>query len=158
MVARDWSKAFRRASFRGVPFWVDDEEFDGGRRLSLTHIAYGEEPIVEEMGGREDAWPIVAYVAGGLADVEGLALEAACGAPGASVLVLPMMPPRKARAWRIHRNRRLDRNGYIAYDILFVEAGLSSVPFAPVLTAAPLAAAMSAGKAVLGPAFAELGT
>jgi len=156
MVARDWSRAFRRASFRGVPFWVDDEGDDGGRRLSVTHIAYGETPIVEEMGGAEDVWPTVAYVAGGLADAEALALTAACKAPGASMLVLPMLPPTLARAWRCRRNRRLDQNGYIAFDILFIEAGLAAVPFAPVLTAGPLAALMDAGRAIVGQAFADL--
>lgn len=156
MVARDWSKAFRQASFRGVPFWVDTEGNDGGRRLSVTQIAYGETPIIEDMGGAEDVWPTVAYVAGGVADAEALALTAACGAPGASTLVLPMLPATLARAWRCRRERRLDRNGYIAFDILFIEAGLDSIPFAPVLTAGPLAALMDAGKAILGQAFADL--
>lgn len=154
MVTRDWSRAFRRASFRGARFWVDQEDFEGGRRLSVTDIAYGESPVVEDMGGRAKTWPVLAYVAGGVADAEAAALTSALHAPGASLLVLPMMPGTRARVQHFARNRRRDKNGYLAFDIVFVEAG-GGVSFPAVLSATPIAALLFAGAAILSAALSS---
>lgn len=120
---RDWSKAFRRASFRGVRFWVEKDGPDGGRRVAIHEVSGGDVHQTEDLGRRADLHRINAYVASDLADIEGLALETVCKAPGPSILVLPMDPPFLANCVGIRRNRDKDENGIVAYDLAFVPAG-----------------------------------
>lgn len=143
---RDWTRAFRRASFRGIRFWVDRDGPDGGRRVAIHEVSGGDRHETEDLGRRADLHRITAYVASDLADLEGLALEAACKAPGPSILVLPMDPPFSANCVGIRRNRDKDENGYIGYDLAFVPAGeaLAGVP-------SPLGAVRIAFSANLGP-------
>ncbi|WP_128292009.1 DNA circularization N-terminal domain-containing protein [Afifella aestuarii] len=154
-MSRDWSKAFRRASFRGVPFWVERDIVAGGRRVAVTNIAYGETPVTEDMGKRETVWPIDAYVASDLADIEATALAAALNTSGAALLVLPMEPARLARCIQFERRRDLDRNGYIGFRVQFIEAG-AGVSFPAVTGPSPIAAAIVTGAEILGAALAEV--
>lgn len=122
-MARNWLGAFRPASFRGVPFEVDRDGPYRGRRVAVHEISGGEAAVTEDMGRRQPIFRVDAYVAGDAADGVGLALEAACGAYGPSLLVLPMDPPLMVHCTSCRRNRERDRAGYVAYDLDFVEAG-----------------------------------
>ena len=95
-----------------------------------------------------------AYVVGDAADVAALALSRAFDAKGAALLALPMLAPMRARvqAWRLAREK--SRGGYVAFDVTFIEEGLSAVPFGPVPGAGPIADIMSAGAVILGAALA----
>ncbi|MBS9720172.1 DNA circularization N-terminal domain-containing protein [Tianweitania sp. BSSL-BM11] len=120
---RNWNRAFRRASFRGVRFWVDDDGPQKGRRVAVHEISGGDTPVVEDMGRSAIEFAVSAYLASDLADVEGLSLEAACNAYGPGLLTLPMDPAQMALCIGCRRNRAKDRNGFIGYDLRFVEAG-----------------------------------
>lgn len=121
---RDWMNTLRRASFRGVPFWVESDGPEVGRRVAVHEISGGEVSVTEDMGSLRSAPTFVsAYVVGDLADAAGLALEAACAAPGASLLILPMDPGRMMHCLSCRRSRYRDRMGFVAYDIDFVAAG-----------------------------------
>ncbi|MEP9378384.1 DNA circularization N-terminal domain-containing protein [Aquabacter sp. CN5-332] len=120
---RAWDRAFRRASFRGARFWVEEDGPEKGRRVGVHQISGGEAIVTQDMGRRALEVRVSAYVASDLADVEGLALEAACDAPEASMLVLPMDPGQRMHCTGCRRNRNKDRNGYIAYDLSFVVSG-----------------------------------
>jgi|OM-RGC.v1.023812305 prophage DNA circulation protein len=123
MPMRDWAKTLRHASFRGVPFWVDGEDPEVGRRVVAHEISGGDASLTEDMGARTKTIFVEAYVAGDLADVAGHALERACGAPGASLLILPMDAGETAHCLSCSRSRRKDRNGFIAYRLEFMKAG-----------------------------------
>ena len=127
-MSRNWLRAFRPASFRGVPFKVDIESAAGARRLSVQPIAYAEGSVIEDMGREPRLNQIAAYVAGDIADAAAITLSAALDRKGAGLLVLPMMPPQMVRCsqWRLSREK--DRAGHVAFDILFIEAGLAAVP------------------------------
>ncbi|BDA84966.1 hypothetical protein Sa4125_25080 [Aureimonas sp. SA4125] len=120
---RDWSSAFRRASFRGVRFWVDEDGPEVGRRVAVHEISGGNVPVVEDMGRRATRFTVSAYVASDLADIEGLALERACATDGPAVLRLPMDPSQLVYCEGCRRNRRKNKNGVITYDLAFVTAG-----------------------------------
>lgn len=119
---RDWRRAFRRASYRGARFWVEEDGSEVGRRVAVHDISGGEFPVTEDMGRRATEARVRAYVASDLADAEGLALEAACDAPGSALLVLPMDPARTMHCLSCRRSRERDRGGFIAYELFFVEA------------------------------------
>ena len=67
-MSRNWIRALRAASFRGVPFKVEYEDAEGARRLSVSPIAYAETSVIEDMGRDPRMVTLAAYVAGDLAD------------------------------------------------------------------------------------------
>ncbi|WP_054308917.1 DNA circularization N-terminal domain-containing protein [Mesorhizobium sp. 1M-11] len=119
---RNWLK-LRPASFRGVPFHVEDDGPMRGRRVVVHDISGGERPLTEDMGRMATAISVSAYVATDAADAIGHVLERACDAPGPALLVLPIDPARMMHCIGCERERRKDRAGYIAYRLSFVEAG-----------------------------------
>ena len=153
-MARDWTKAFRRAAFRGIGFETEAEDAAGARRLSISPIAYAETSVIEDMGREPREVTLTAYVAGDAADRRAIEFAAALDAPGAALLVLPMLGSLSARVrdWRLSRD--LYRAGYVAFDVTFVEAGLGTAPFGPVAGAGPIASLMATGAAILGEALA----
>lgn len=130
---RDWREAFFPASFRGVPFHVDRERPDFGRRLAVHDISGGGTDV-EDTGLKLPIYDVSAYVASDLADLNGQALEAAAQMPGPGFLMLPMDFGLSVYCDSCRRNREKDRNGLIAYDLTFLRptagavAELSAVP------------------------------
>lgn len=120
---RNWMKTLRPASFRGVPFHVEGDGPEVGRRVAVHEISGGEAPVTQDMGRRAVSTTVTAYVTGDAADLRGLALEAACAAPEASLLVLPMDAPRGMRCIGCRRSRRTAEMGIVMYILEFVEAG-----------------------------------
>jgi prophage DNA circulation protein len=114
---------FLPASFRGVPFRVADESGPGGRRIVIHNIVGGEAPVTEDFGSKEQRYTVTAYVAGSLATAAGLALRAALKQPGPGLLVLPWQGAVQAHVEDFDPSRSKDVNGYIGFDITFVEAG-----------------------------------
>ena len=152
---RNWTAAFRRASFRGVPFWVDEDGPEGGRRVAVHEISGGNVPVVEDMGRIAKRFTVSAYVASDAADFEGLALERACDADGAAVLRLPMDPSQLVFCEGCRRNRSKDKNGIVSYDLAFVTAGGMGLSDASALSALRgiMADAVTAVSAALAGAF-----
>lgn len=149
---RDWLSAFRPASFRGVPFFVDYEGGDGGRRVAVSPIAYSSTHVTEDMGGEIRSITLSAYVAGDASDVAARSLSGALDTAGAATLILPMMGPLRVRvvSWRLSRAK--SRAGYVGFDIDFVAAGRSAAPFAPVPGRLSIAALLSDGAEILSAA------
>lgn len=153
---RDWLKAFRPASFRGVPFKVDVENASGGRRLSIHPIAYADTSVIEDMGRDPHRYSVTAYVVGDRADGAALALAAALATKGAGTLVLPMQGALAARVATWSWSRYKDYAGHVGIDIEFVEEGLAGVPFQAMAGAGALAALFAGGAAAIGAALARI--
>jgi prophage DNA circulation protein len=153
-MARDWLTTLRRASFRGVSFHVEAEDNVVGRRVAVHDISGGEAPVTEDMGALAREFSVAAYVAGDAADRVGLTLEAACGAPGPSLLMLPMDAARLMHCVGCRRHREKDRAGYVAYDLAFVEAGAAGVASGGFL--ATLRTIFAAGAATAAAALSSL--
>jgi prophage DNA circulation protein len=117
---RDWKKTLRRASYRGVPFWVDWDDFSSGKRLALHEKAGGRVTDHEELGLLTPQFDVTAYLVSDLADVQALALQTACLAEGPGRLVLPMDGGMMATCATFRRSRTKDRAGYIAFDANFI--------------------------------------
>lgn len=157
-MARDWTKAFRHASFRGVPFHVEVEEGQGGRRLAVMPIAGSETVVVEDMGRIPRLMPVTAYVGGEAADGDALALTAALDAPGPGLLVLPMEAPQLASVLEWRRSRERDVNGWVAFEVAFHEPAGFGAAFALVNGFGPVDGLLSAAIPVIGGAAASLAT
>ncbi|WP_414901190.1 DNA circularization N-terminal domain-containing protein [Rhizobium cremeum] len=120
---RDWAKTLRRASFRGVPFWVDMDDHSGGKRLARHEYAGGRTTYLEEMGLATPAYDVTAYLLGDLSDAQARALEVACNAAGPGRLVLPMDGGQLAYVEGFRRSRFKDQRGYIAFTFTAIPAG-----------------------------------
>ncbi|KWV42132.1 hypothetical protein AS026_21220 [Rhizobium altiplani] len=117
---RDWAKTLRRASYRGVEFWVDYEDLSRGKRLALHEYAGGQQPVVEELGLAASAYGVTIYLVSDLADVQAKTLEAAMLAAGPGYLILPIDGGLLATAQDFRRSRRKDQHGYIGFDVTFI--------------------------------------
>lgn len=113
---RDWEKTLRRASYRGVSFWVDAEDYNSGKRLAIHEYAGGRQSYIEEMGLKTSNIEVTAYLIGDAADIESLSLQAACQAAGPGMLVLPVDGMLMAYVEDFRRMREKDRAGYIAFS------------------------------------------
>ncbi len=121
---RDWPRTLRPASFRGVSFKVEAEELSGGGRNTVTHeFVRSEEVLSEDMGRKGQKFKIKGYVVGDVADVEAQAVIAACCAPGAALLVRPMLGAIMVLCTDVSVTSSKDRLGFAEICMEFVEAG-----------------------------------
>lgn len=121
---RDWPRTLRPASFRGVPFKVETEEFSNGGRNTVTHeFVRSEDVMSEDMGRKGQKFRIKGYVASDAADVEAQALIAACCAPGGALLVRPTLGAVMVLCTDINVSTSKDRLGFLEVSMDFVEAG-----------------------------------
>lgn len=121
---RNWPLTLRPASFRGVPFHVDEESIPkSGRRIAVHKWVKAESHGTEDFGRLPRAFRIKAYVASDAADTEGRALIEACSAKGAATLVLPFWGGHQVRCETFGGSWNKDRLGYLGIELEFVEAG-----------------------------------
>lgn len=149
---RDWTQTLRRASFRGVPFWVETAGRTAGRRVAVHLISGGEAAPTEDMGRIAGEFSVMAYHASDAADVESAALAAVADAFGPGLLMLPINPGVMVHCLVCEPEFERDRMGYVGTRLTFVRAGALAVPLASGLTA--LRAEFSVG---IGPVSASLG-
>lgn len=123
---RDWSSAFWPASYKGVPFRVEKEDLDGGRRIATHEFPYRDDPLHQDLGSAAARWEVTAYLASEAADTEAAALVAVLDTEGPGPLVLPIDGPVLARAHKWRRSREKDKAGYIAWSLTFLREGASS--------------------------------
>lgn len=150
---RNWQRDLRKASFRGVPFWVEADAASGGKRIARHEYAGGRRTTLEEMGLQTAAHDVTAYLLGDLSDAQAKALQTACLASGPGRLVLPIDGGFLARVENFSRSRERDRQGYIAFGFTAIpesnEAGA-------VLGLGDVTAAFLNGLSAAVPGFARL--
>lgn len=162
MAFRNWPATLRRASYRGVSFFVETDKIETGRRLVIHQFPKRNLPYIEDMGRQANRVSVTAYLVGDGADGDEKSLRSACDRGGAATLVLPM-ERLKAHCEKCSRNFTKDKLGYVAFDIDFVlEGGAAAPEPAPYLarltsvaadaTAEPLRAAFAASYQATGEA------
>lgn len=122
------------ASFRGVPFQVEDEEPEQGRAIPVHEFPGTNRWATEDHGLKRLSCRVVAYVAGteGV-KLQSYALWAACRADGSAPLILPHAPPVDAFCIEVRRAHRRDKLGYVAFTLSFVGAGEDELGVSPLL-------------------------
>lgn len=152
-MARNWLRAFRPATFRGVQFEVDVEGAAGARRLSVSPIAYADQSVIEDMGRDPHTFAIRAYVVGDAADARAGLFMSMLAQKGPGMLVLPMLPPLRARVLQWSLSREKDYAGHVSFDIEYIEEGLGSVPFSLAGAAGRLGDVMAGAAILVGAVF-----
>lgn len=140
---RDWPRTLKKASFRGVAFYVETDKVKTGRRLVVHEFPHRDDPYVEDMGRAANTITVTAYVVGDSADDQEAQLRRACDQGGAAALVLPIAKL-TAHCQDCSRDFHKDKLGYIAFDLQFVREGLGTAPYgAPYLARMAFAGAQS---------------
>ena len=134
-MSRDWTKTLWPASYKGAPFWVENDSLPDGRRLVVHEFPNRDEPFVEDMGRKAGTIEVTAYVASDLADVEAQALRGLAALKGAGPLVLPVWGVLDAHLQDVKPAHDKSKLGYVALTMTFVRAGAD----APLVTVESLA-------------------
>ncbi|WP_316191607.1 MULTISPECIES: DNA circularization N-terminal domain-containing protein [unclassified Bradyrhizobium] len=123
---RDWLKTLWPASYKGVPFYFEQDREKGGRSNVIHEFPNRDDPFVEDLGEAPRFYSGSAYVHGDNADALANALKAALAARGAGTLVVPYFGPVAVHCQTFERVTERDRMGYVAFELEFVRKGASS--------------------------------
>lgn len=130
---RDWLKTLWSASYKGVPFYFEEDREKGGRDNVKHVFPHRDAPYIEDMGEALRFYTGAAYVHGDNADQLATAFMAALASYGAGTLVVPYFGPVTVHCEEFERQTQRDKLGYVAFDVKFVRAGAASafvsVPF-----------------------------
>lgn len=117
---RNISRSLWPASFRGIPFEVETEAYEEGRRLIVHEFPKGDTPLIEDMGRKARTFPIRAFIPNTLLAARDIFLSA-CRSEGAGLLILPLQGPLMVRVQDVSVSHESNRLGYLALSITFVE-------------------------------------
>jgi len=123
---RDWQTTLWDASFKGVPFYVEQAAENGGRRLVVHEFPRRDDPFIEDLGSLPRTFEIVAYLASDDADSDASSLSETFDSSDSGLLVLPGKGPVQAYCKTFKREDKLDRLGYIAFQASFVQDSSAS--------------------------------
>ncbi|MFZ4807465.1 MAG: DNA circularization N-terminal domain-containing protein [Hyphomicrobiaceae bacterium] len=128
MTLRDWPKSLRPASFRGASFYVESDQIETGRRLVIHEFPHKDLPYVEDLGRKANKIQVTGYVLGDQADQAEKSLRGACERRGAATLSLPL-ERLKAHCEDCRRDFAKDKQGHVAFTMVFVRDGSAAGPF-----------------------------
>lgn len=114
------------ASYKGVPFRVEQDSIDDGRRLAVHQFPHRDDPFVEDMGRKAGSFEITAYVVGEGSTAAAGALKSLTLRKGAGPLVLPLDGVVTAHLQDVKRAWAKDKLGFVAFTLSFVREGAKS--------------------------------
>lgn len=131
----DWRDKLRDASFRGVPFSVEDDEGEFGRRVQVHEYPNRDKPFTEDLGRAARRLTINAYLVGSDYSDQRDRLIAAIETPGPGTLVHPHYGEMKGSVdgnVKVSHSRQEGRMCRVSFQ--FVESGELSFPVAGAAT------------------------
>jgi prophage DNA circulation protein len=143
-MARTWRQRLRRASWRGVPFYVDEASGAVGRRIEHHEYPQRDTPWAEDLGRAQRTWQLVGYVLGDDYMTTRDRMIAACQQKGAGKLIHPYLGELQVVCNGL-RYRERDQEGRICrFELSFAEPGSPDAPFGVRAAGAALAVAGAA--------------
>lgn len=147
-----WRDRLRKASFRDVPFEIEEDGGKGGRRLQTHEFPQRDKPFTEDLGRAKREFTVRAFVIGADYMEKRDALLAALEAEGAGTLVHPWLGSMQVNAGEYSFSHSLSKGGMCEFTISFVESGELTFPTAAV---SPGAQSLLAADAVMDVAAAD---
>ncbi|MGI4850551.1 MAG: DNA circularization N-terminal domain-containing protein, partial [Janthinobacterium lividum] len=149
-----WIDRLQKASFRGVPFFVESHEAANGRRLAKFEFPMLDVAQVDDLGKKLPGYKIRAFVIGDDYDTQrNLLVQACANRSTTGSLVHPYLPgTRQVRCESCSVHEQMSRGGIAEIDLEFVLAG--PIPVMPVDTSSRLIAGIVSALAVIRSAFA----
>ncbi|EFH9192614.1 DNA circularization protein [Escherichia coli] len=151
-----WKDRLQDASFRGVPFKVEDESSGVGRRVETHEYPNRDKPYTEDLGRVSLRPSLTAYVVGEDCFDQRDRLIEALNKPGPGTLVHPVYGEMSVCVdgeVRVSTSRSEGR--VVRFDLKFVEAGELSYPTAGAATAQNLTSSCSALDDCISSSFSD---
>lgn len=130
-----WKEEKQKASFRGVPFLVDEDSGRRGRRTVLHEYPKRDEPMVEDMGLATRNYKMAAWVAGSDCFVQRDALLKVLEEPGTGELVHPWYGRVVVVCTSVDVSHSESEGGVVRFDLEFVKGTSSIFPVGTANTA-----------------------
>lgn len=154
----DWRSRLQAASFRGVPFEVEDEEGEFGRRVQVHEYPKRDKPYTEDLGRATRRITINAYLIGDDYPQKRDRLIAAIETEGAATLVHPWYGEMKGNVdgtVRVTHSKGEGRMCRVSFQ--FVESGELSFPTSGVASGQKLEGAADSLADAIADAFSSFG-
>ncbi|OWQ33376.1 DNA circularization protein, partial [Pseudomonas sp. DrBHI1] len=123
-----WRDQLHPASFRGVPFHVDNDSMPAGRRTQTHEYPQRDKPLVEDLGRVTREIKLAAFVIGEDCYFQRDNLLNALDKPGAGELVHPWYGRLTATATVCSVSHERREGGMVRFDLVFVEDGEKGFP------------------------------
>ncbi len=147
----------RPASYKGVPFGVDEYAKLGGKRVQIHEYAGRNDHFVEELGAKAWVFPVTAHLIGDDVFEQRDRLIEALRSEGPGTLVLPADGEIEATCLDIRVRNRITGEGRISrLGLTFVESGKNQFPAATVDTGRVVLDQSDAGIVALSSRFSAL--
>src|SRR3989338_10046103 len=118
-----WKEQLRKASFRGIPFFVDASSSDFGRRNILHEYPLRDTPYSEDLGRKARQFMVEAYVLGDDYLGKRDALIAVCERPGQGQLIYPYYGQKLVAVIACRVEERVLEGRLARFSMTFAEAG-----------------------------------
>ncbi|HEV7286025.1 MAG TPA: DNA circularization N-terminal domain-containing protein, partial [Kaistia sp.] len=125
-----WRDQLRPASFRGVPFHVDDDDLSAGRRVQIHEYPQRDKPYAEDLGRATRRITVVGYLIGPDYMAARDRLLAAVEEAGPGELVHPQFGALQVVVEEFRTTHSSREGGMARISITFVEAGELAFPTA----------------------------
>lgn len=136
-----WLEKLRPASFRGVPFYVEDTKKTLGRRAVLHEFPNRETPYTQDMGRISYVWTMDCHVVGKDYDQEKAKLQDAFNKYGPGELIHPYDGLQRVQVGAVEFGESTKEGAILRFTVTFYEAGTNEFP-----------AGLNNKKAILGEA------
>lgn len=120
----EWRDRKQGASFRGVPFLVDNDSVPVGRRTQLHEFPKRDQPFVEDLGRRTRQYKFTGFVAGDDFLAQRDRLLTALDTPGAGELVHPWFGRLTVTAGECELSHARNELGMARFNLVFIDGML----------------------------------
>lgn len=135
----EWRDRRQGASFRGVPFWVDYDGVNVGRRTQVHEYPQRDQPMVEDLGRRTRRYQFAGFVVGSDCLEQRDNLLKALDQPGSGELVHPWFGRLRVTAGDCSISHARNEGGMVRFDLVFID-GMLEFPVQSANTRRQLAA------------------
>lgn len=123
-----WRARLRRASWRGVAFYVEEASGEVGRRFQMHEYPQRDQPWAEDLGRSQRRWNVTGYALGpgymGTRD----RLISACEQRGTGTLVHPYLGELRVVCASFRYSERDQEGGICRFQMQFAEPGEAGQP------------------------------
>lgn len=124
-----WRDQLQPASFRGVPFEVENDSSPAGRKTQTHEFVQRDQPFVEDLGRVTREFKLTAFVGGADCFQKRDALLAALDKPGPGELVHPWLGKLNVTAGEgCEYSHDRSEGGLVRFSLVFIEAGEKGFP------------------------------
>jgi len=135
----EWRERKQGASFRGVPFWLDADSVNVGRRTQLHEFPQRDQPFVEDLGRRTRQYKFSGFVVGDDCLSQRDRLLTALDTPGPGELIHPWFGRMTVTAGDCEVSHARNAMGQVSFSLVFID-GMLAFPVQSANTRRQLAA------------------